>query len=71
MKVYKVEWRRGDGVVFEWFATKAEAKQAIREIKDAKGEDAEVFDEPSLYDIPTDKKGLVRWLNLWHGGELP
>ena len=71
MKVYKVEWRRGDGIVFEWFTTKAEAKQVIREVKDARGDDALFKSEPELRVIPTDKKGLVRWLNIWHGGAKP
>lgn len=67
MKVYRVRYQFESGWANEWFATKAEAKQATKEIKDEKGDEAVVG--PELIDIPTDKKGLVRWLNLWHGGD--
>jgi len=73
MKVYRVHYQTDGGWVNEWFATKAEAKQAIKEIKNERKDDEINGDglldsEPELKVIPTDKKGLVRWLNLWHGG---
>ena len=68
MKVYRVQYQNNDGCAYEWYATKAEAKRAIKEIKDEWGDDALFESEPELRVIPTDKKGLVRWLNLWHKG---
>jgi len=70
MKVYRVRYLIDSGLAHEWFATKAEAKQAIKEIKDERGDDALFESEPELRVIPTDKKGLVQWLNLWHRGAL-
>jgi len=70
MKVYRVQYLIDDGWAYEWFTTKAEAKQAIKEIKDERGEDALFESEPELRVIPTDKKGLVQWLNNWHKGAL-
>jgi len=69
MKVYRVHHQTSGGWVNEWFATKAEAKQAIKEIKNEINGDILLDSEPELRVIPTDKKGLVRWLNLWHGGD--
>ena len=70
MKVYRVQYQIDDGWAYEWYATKAEAKQAIKRIKDEEGGDALFESEPELRVIPTDKKGLVRWLNAWHKGAL-
>ena len=71
MKVYRVKYQDSEGWVYEWFATKAEAKKFMKEVRDARGDDALPESEPELRVIPTDKKGLVRWLNIWHGGAKP
>lgn len=68
MKVYRVQYLVDGEWVYEWFATKAKAKEFMKEVRDARGDDALFESEPKLHDIPTDKKGLVRWLNIWHGG---
>jgi len=75
MKVYRVQYQVDGGWAYEWFTTKAEAKQAIKEIKNERKDDEINGDglldsEPELRVIPTDKKGLVQWLNNWHKGAL-
>jgi len=63
MKIYRVQYQDYDSWVNEWFATKAEAKKFIKELIGTGGDDDVFALEPELRVIPTDKKGLVRWLN--------
>ena len=69
MKVYRVQYWEDGCQINEWFTTKAEAEKFIE--KEKLEFLREVNDEPELRVIPTDKKGLVRWLNLWHAGDRP
>jgi len=67
MKVYRVQYQNYDKWVCVWFANKAEAKKFIKELT---GTGYVPLLEPESRVIPTDKKGLVQWLN-WHGGNRP
>lgn len=49
-----------EGTVYQWSSTKAEAIRARRIMKE-EGYDTDIAIEQ--VDIPTDKRGLVNWLN--------
>lgn len=67
MKVYKISYHHPDiGCQLAWAASQREAKKALREI--IAGYDNPQDAEPGnieQVDIPTDKAGLIDWLNRW------
>jgi hypothetical protein len=71
MRVYRTHWHEPDtGTVQSWHPSKRRASEALRAIKRAvveAGNDAGDC-EPSgveAVDVPTDKDGLIGWLNVW------
>jgi hypothetical protein len=67
MKVYKVYWHTVDmGGQLSWHATKRDAEHDLAEaiaIREAGGEGVGGPEGIDVEDIPTDKAGLIKWLN--------
>lgn len=60
MKIYKVTWSDADtGFNVDWCSTK---KEAAIILKNAKREESYQFGERQLKDVPSDKKGLIKFL---------
>lgn len=63
MKLWKSYYHDPDhGIVVRWFSTRREAERHQREI--AKDEDAAPGNIEAV-NVPTDKAGLLNWLNIW------
>lgn len=68
MKLYRVTWHdRDNGRLYAWIGTQREAHATLREIWDNyEGERADALNDPPVIEpveIPTDKAGLLSWLN--------
>lgn len=62
MKVYKLtHFEPSDGSLLSWHGSKADAAKACVAIRKERGHDAEFSVTP--HDIPTDRAGLIDWLN--------
>jgi hypothetical protein len=63
--IYKFTYTHPDlAHVVEWYGTKREAEAALMAFKEEEGTEQELA-EIEKVDIPTDKKGLLAWLNLY------
>lgn len=66
MKVYKVHWHDPDnGCELRWYGSKAEATGALKAVLKSYEDASDA--EPSgitAQDVPTDKAGLLLWLNV-------
>lgn len=65
MKIYEVNWYFESHLQHAWFASKAEADKQVKEIRSQK---CYGTPEVRIHDVPTDKKGLLRWLNAYAQG---
>jgi hypothetical protein len=65
MKVYRISLHDPDmGRLLGWASSKAQAKRAARQLADAMPSPQEVESVSIVrIDIPTDRAGLIRWLN--------
>jgi hypothetical protein len=65
MKIYEVNWYFESYLQHAWFANKAEADKKANEVRSQK-----CYGTPQIraHDIPTDKKGVLRWLNAYARG---
>lgn len=62
MKLYQLIWQDQDiGTRCAWAGSKAEAKARAREIRDDGAARGDI--DIGQIDIPTDKAGLLAWLN--------
>lgn len=62
MKIYQLWWSNEDGCATSWHPSLAAAKRARRDLEAEEGvtkEETMII----LRDIPSDKSGLLRWLN--------
>lgn len=63
MKVYKVEyWDAGEGCIISWHSSKIVAEQVLRGMVRSRGE-SQGPSGVTLFDVPTDKIGLLHFLN--------
>jgi len=66
MLVYRMEFSDPDsGSLVEWHAAKADAGRRLKYLQEQRGCCATGPEGVSRVHIPTDKVGLIRWLN-WH-----
>jgi len=68
MKLYRIQARHNEeGTIYTWAGTQATAKVAAKQMNDTHHFDLE--DDPTIevVEVPTDKKGLLRWLNVYVG----
>lgn len=71
MKLYRIEYgvtdeANRDLVCVQWAGTQAEAKKIERELMDGDAYDIDC----ETIDVPTDKPGLLEWLNQHMSGDL-
>lgn len=59
MKLYRTEYEGDPDVVFSWQGTQADAKAARKELEAKSCVGVKTED----VDVPTDKPGLLAWLN--------
>lgn len=65
MKIYRVAFQERDlGCLLSWHSSRAAAKAALRRLRSEHGERAIGPDFIDPVEIPTDKPGLLRWLNF-------
>lgn len=63
MKLYRHTMHDADeGTLFSWHASKADAMRAKREFEARRGESCDAGQVEAV-DVPTDKRGLLSWLN--------
>ena len=64
MKLYRIQAAHDDeGTIYAWAGTQADAKKAAKVMNDE--HHFKLRDDPTIevVEVPTDKKGLLRWLN--------
>lgn len=62
MKIYRaVYWDRDLGQLFSWHSNKADAQRWVRQMLESGPSQGPA--EAEAIDIPTDRKGLLEWLN--------
>lgn len=65
MKLYRVDARHSEeGTMHEWCGTQADAARAVKKFKNEFEVDPDSV-EVKPVDFPTDKPGLLRWLNVY------
>ena len=63
MKIYRCSFHDADeGLIFSWHSSKSEAVEALRSLRSERGGGNGV-EEVETLDIPTDRAGLLGWLN--------
>jgi hypothetical protein len=63
MKLYRIQFQSADeGLILGWASSKIEAARKRRELRRDFGE-AQGLDVIEAIEMPTDKAGLIRWLN--------
>jgi hypothetical protein len=63
VKVYRLTFHAADeGAMLSWHSSKRDAERALRERRQEFGE-AQGPDDIEAIDIPTDRAGLLTWLN--------
>lgn len=66
MKIYRITLSTGDeGIVQAWAGSKDEAKRKLREMKGNYEQADQMTGDIEAMDIPTDKAGLLSWLNAY------
>lgn len=64
MKVYRVMiYDRDEGMTLTWFGNKRVAEKVLRDAQAERDEPAVGPEGVEEVNIPTDKEGLLRWLN--------
>lgn len=75
MKLYKVTWNHPDeGKCVHWAGSKTEAERALRSAINDLGKETDYQETGgptsiNAVEIPTDKEGLLKWLNTWFDRE--
>ncbi len=69
MKLYRVDhYEDHTGCHVSWHASRRDAERELREAQQAglvAGMEISQFDSVTLVDVPTDKRGLIDWLNIF------
>jgi hypothetical protein len=68
MKLYRIQARHNEeGTIYAWVGTQADAKKAAKAMDDE--HHFKLYTDPTIevVEVPTDKKGLLRWLNVYVG----
>lgn len=64
MKIYRATcWDKNRGQMVSWHGTRLSAEKWIKIFRPENGEEQGPTDW-DLIDVPTDKAGLIRWLNI-------
>lgn len=66
MKIYRCDFAEGGndrGNLVSWHPSKQEADKNLRKLQKERGEDADGPEGVEAVEIPTDKAGLLGWLN--------
>jgi hypothetical protein len=69
VKIYRCNFHdTGEGVLVSWHGSKREAEKALRDLQRAareNGDGQQGPDHVKAVDLPTDKSGLLSWLNAY------
>jgi hypothetical protein len=64
MKLYRCNcYDKDQGSLVSWHASKADAERELRKWQKDRGEDARGPEGVDAVEIPTDRRGLLAWLN--------
>ena len=64
MKLYRIQARHNEeGTIYTWAGTQATAKLRAKEMDDEHHFKLDADPKIEVVEVPTDKKGLLRWLN--------
>ncbi len=65
MRLYRCNsYEKDAGTVVSWHGSKAEAERELRHFQKERGSEAVGPESIEPTDIPTDKAGLLHWLNV-------
>jgi hypothetical protein len=66
MKLYRIQGRhREEGNIYAWAGTAADAKKTAAKMDDEHHFKLDDFPTVEIVEVPTDKQGLLRWLNVY------
>jgi hypothetical protein len=66
MKLYRIQAVHDEyGTMYAWAGTQANAKKAAKEMDDMHHFKLDADPTIEVVEVPTDKKGLLRWLNVY------
>ena len=65
MKLYRCNFYDTDsGCVVSWHSSERQARAALRELQQDRGEAAQGPEGVERVEVPTDRNGLIGWLNI-------